>query len=54
MQTGTIDWTSVQVAFTVSPDTNLVRVELFREPSWMFDNKIAGTAWIDTVELARA
>jgi hypothetical protein len=51
MLTGTLDWTLVELAFTVRPGTHLIQVELFREPSWKFDNKFAGTAWVDAVEL---
>ena len=51
MLTGTLDWTPVELAFTVRPGTNLIQVEMFREPSWKFDNKFAGTAWVDAVEL---
>ncbi|HYW44061.1 MAG TPA: tetratricopeptide repeat protein [Bryobacteraceae bacterium] len=50
---GTADWVQVHSDFTVPRGTNLVRVQVFREPSWKFDNKIGGTAWIDGVELLR-
>jgi tetratricopeptide (TPR) repeat protein len=53
MLTGTLDWTPVELAFTVRPGTHLIEVELFREPSWKFDNKFAGTAWVDALELTR-
>jgi hypothetical protein len=48
---GTNDWTTVRRTFTISPATNVVRVEVMREPSIKFDNKIAGKAWIDSVAL---
>jgi hypothetical protein len=49
---GTADWTPLELAFQVSPATHLLQIQLCREPSWKFDNKLAGTAWIDQVELA--
>lgn len=53
MLTGTLDWTPVEIAFTVRPGTNLLQLELFRQPSWKFDNKLAGAAWVDALELTR-
>ena len=50
--TGTRDWTRLEREFEVRPETKLVRVEVFREASTRFDNKIEGRAWIDFVELA--
>jgi len=49
--TGTHDWTRLEREFEVHPETKLVRVEVFREPSTRFDNRIEGRAWIDCVEL---
>jgi len=49
--TGSTEWLPVEIAFQVPQATKLVQVQLFREPSWKFDNKIAGTAWVDAVEL---
>lgn len=52
--TGSHDWTLLERVFEVRPQTRLVRVELFRDPSSRFDNKIEGRAWIDSVELVPA
>jgi hypothetical protein len=49
--TGTHGWTKLERVFDVSPQTRLVRVEIFRGASSQFDNKVAGKAWIDGVEL---
>jgi hypothetical protein len=49
--TGNNGWTELATGFTVSARTNLVTVQLDRQPSAKFDNKIAGTAWIDSVKL---
>ena len=48
---GTNDWTPLETIFSVPPSTNLVTVQVFRQPSLKFDNKIAGTAWIDAVTI---
>ncbi|MBV9766020.1 MAG: hypothetical protein JOZ48_14335 [Acidobacteriaceae bacterium] len=50
--TGTHDWTGVERTFQVGPQTALVRVEIARHPTFRFDNKIAGTAWVDSIELS--
>jgi tetratricopeptide (TPR) repeat protein len=50
--TGTRDWTSAERVFEVGPETRVVRVEVFRRASQRFDNKIAGRAWVDAVELS--
>lgn len=49
----TIPWTKLEKLFVVPPQTVAVRVELLRRPSLKFDNKIAGTAWVDDVALTR-
>jgi hypothetical protein len=49
--TGTHDWTKVEKAFEVT-HTMLLQVEITREPSRKFDNKIEGKAWVDSVELS--
>ncbi|MBI4877399.1 MAG: hypothetical protein HY822_22455 [Acidobacteria bacterium] len=49
--TGSTDWTPLEASFAVSAAANLVAIQVFREPSLKFDNKIAGTAWIDAVSL---
>ena len=51
--TGSGDWVPLQAEFEVRPETGLVQLQLCREPSWKFDNKLAGTIWIDDVELIR-
>lgn len=50
--TGTHGWTQLEKVFELSPETKVVRVEIFRRASPRFDNKIAGTAWVDAVELS--
>jgi len=49
--TGTHDWTAVSRTVDAGPQTKLVQVEVMRAASQTFDNKIAGTAWVDSVEL---
>lgn len=51
--TGTRDWTLFEQPFLVSPGTNLVAIRVVRQPSKKFDNKIAGTFWMDSLELTR-
>jgi len=52
--TGSSDWQTVELRIEVRPPTRLVRVELARQPSLKFDNKIAGTVWLDAVSLTSA
>jgi hypothetical protein len=52
--TGTHDWTRVEITFLVPSGTNLVTVQVARNASLKFDNKITGVAWIDAVSLAPA
>jgi hypothetical protein len=49
--TGTHDWTSITARFVVRPGTHLVEIRVVRNPSWILDSKINGTAWIDSVAL---
>jgi hypothetical protein len=51
---GTHDWTRVDLDFTLSPPVRLLRIEVVRQPSWKFDNKIRGKAWLDDVSLVRS
>jgi hypothetical protein len=51
--TGTQGWTKVERTFDIQQDTAVVRVEITREASRKFDNKIAGRAWIDSVAITR-
>jgi tetratricopeptide (TPR) repeat protein len=49
---GTHDWTVVEQGFTIGQkDSGVVRLEIERRASRRFDNKIAGKAWIDAVEI---
>jgi tetratricopeptide (TPR) repeat protein len=48
---GTNDWTRVETRCRVRAGTRLIRVEVCRMPSWKFDNKIKGEAWLDEVSL---
>ncbi|MBV9303328.1 MAG: hypothetical protein JOY62_03625 [Acidobacteriaceae bacterium] len=52
--TGTHNWTKVDRDFEASARTNLVHVEIVRHASLKFDSKIAGRAWIDSLELRPA
>ena len=49
--TGTNPWTSVDLDVTTLPITHYLAVELFRDPSKRFDNKLSGTAWLADVSL---
>lgn len=52
--TGANPWSDVQQDLVVPPQTSLLRVQVIREPSMRFDNRIAGTAWIDGLSLEPA
>lgn len=49
--TGTQPWTNVKLSFTTDAETHVVTVTLIRIRSEKFDNKLAGTVWIDDVSL---
>jgi tetratricopeptide repeat protein len=49
--TGTNSWTPVRVAVKTLPETHFLDVRLRRIPSRLFDNKLAGTVWVDDVTL---
>jgi tetratricopeptide (TPR) repeat protein len=49
--TGTSRWSSVDHDLVVAPNIRLLRIEVIRQPSMKFDNKVAGTAWIDDLKL---
>jgi len=51
--TGTHDWTPVDLDFTLAGPVRLLRIEVVRQPSAKFDNKIRGRAWVDSVSLVR-
>jgi hypothetical protein len=48
---GTMPRSQVEQDLTVPPQTKLLRVQVIRQPSMKFDNKISGTAWIDNLRL---
>jgi hypothetical protein len=48
---GTTPWSAVEQDLTLPPQTKLLRVQVIRQPSMKFDNKISGTAWIDDLRL---
>lgn len=50
--TGSRDWTEVSRVIQVPAGTRLVTVQVVRQASMKFDNKIRGTAWVDDVALA--
>jgi hypothetical protein len=45
--TGNNPWTGLEHDIVVPPATRILRVQVIREASTKFDNKIGGTAWID-------
>jgi tetratricopeptide (TPR) repeat protein len=49
--TGSSSWSSLDHDLVVAPETRLLRIEVVRQPSMKFDNKVAGTAWIDELKL---
>jgi hypothetical protein len=51
--TGTNEWRLLEQTFTAGQGTRLIEVQLSREPSLKFDNKIRGTLWLDGVRLER-
>ncbi len=50
-KTDTLPWTEVERAFAVGSETKLVRLEIMRGLSHKIDSKIAGRAFIDSIEL---
>ena len=48
---GTRPWSGVERDFVVPPATRLLQVQVIRQPSMKFDNKVGGTAWIDELSL---
>jgi tetratricopeptide (TPR) repeat protein len=52
--TGTNPWSEVEYGLVVPRATRLLQVQVMREASLKFDNKIDGTAWIDDVSLKPA
>jgi tetratricopeptide (TPR) repeat protein len=49
--TGATPWSPVEQDLVVPPQTKLLRVQVIRQPSMKFDNKVSGTAWIDELRL---
>jgi tetratricopeptide (TPR) repeat protein len=44
-------WSRVEHDLVVTPKTRLLRIEVIRQPSMKFDNKVDGTAWVDDLKL---
>ncbi len=51
-KTGTLGWALVERVFTAGTETKLVRLEVMRASSRKIDSKIAGHAWVDSVDLS--
>ena len=49
--TGSSPWSEVSHELVVPPETRLLQIQVIRQPSLKFDNKIGGVAWIDDLEL---
>ncbi len=50
---GSSDWRQMELTFVVPVETRLLSVQVVRPPSRKFDNKIAGTVWIDDATITR-
>jgi tetratricopeptide (TPR) repeat protein len=50
-ENGSADWHTVTRDFTVLKGTGLIRIEIARQQSLRFDNKITGTAWVDELTM---
>jgi len=50
--TGSHAWSPVDADLTTGADTHILLVQVVRYPSRLFENKLAGTAWIADVSLA--
>jgi tetratricopeptide (TPR) repeat protein len=48
---GSHPWTPLEADFTAGPATSFIDIRLVREPSRLFENKLAGTVWIADVSL---
>ena len=48
---GTCDWKTLETKFSVPRQSRLLQIQLVRRPSSKFDNKLAGTVWIDDISL---
>lgn len=49
--TGTKDWHEVSVQLTAGPDTEMVRISIWRPHSRSFPMEISGKAWFDDISL---
>ncbi len=50
---GSRNWTGIEKTFQVPPGIKVIQVQIARQPSMKFDNKIGGTTWIDDFQLTR-
>ncbi len=48
---GTCGWKTLAIRFAVPRQSRLLQVQLVRQPSTKFDNKLAGSVWIDDISL---
>ena len=48
---GTCDWKTLEIKISVPRHSRLLQIQLVRQPSSKFDNKLAGTVWIDDISL---
>lgn len=50
---GTNNWTHFEKNFDIDIPTSVLTLQFVREASRKFDNKVRGTAWLDSVEISR-
>ncbi len=50
-ENGSADWHTVSRNFTVPEGTGLLRIEITRQQSLRFDNRITGAAWVDELKI---
>jgi hypothetical protein len=50
---GTQFWTELEIPFTAPQNEGVYEIRLIRNPSLKFDNRVAGTLWIDNVRVER-
>ena len=48
---GTCYWKTLEIKISVPRHSRLLQIQLVRQPSSKFDNKLAGTVWIDDISL---
>jgi hypothetical protein len=51
---GTRPWSNIELNLTTSPQTHFLLIQLLRDPSKFFDNKLSGSVWISDVSLVSA